>query len=58
MTTKHDIEDLISRVAELPDEAQDEFVRTLIEMRLGHLGRYDADDDERAAPASTGLSPL
>jgi hypothetical protein len=35
----------------LPEEAQAEFVESLVEMRLQHRGIYRLDDDEREALA-------
>jgi hypothetical protein len=54
MTTQAKVEALIRQAAELPDEAQAELVRSLVEMRMQHLGIYHLDDDERAALARSG----
>ena len=49
MTTRVRIEALIDQVFELPDDAQAEFVETLLDMRAQQLGIYQLDDDEREA---------
>jgi hypothetical protein len=49
MTTREKVEALIDQVAELPDDAQAEFVETLLDMRAQHIGIYRVDDDEREA---------
>ena len=51
MTTQQKVESLIREVSELPDEAQEEIVQSLVEIRAEHLGIYHVDDDERAALA-------
>jgi hypothetical protein len=40
---------LIQQTAELPEEAQAEFVQMLLEMRFQNAGVYQLDDEERAA---------
>ena len=47
--TKHSIEILLERIASWPEEAQDEFVKSLAEIERKHAGIYKLDDDERAA---------
>jgi len=42
------LEDLIERVAALPKAAQEEVVRSVIEIEQRHTGVYVLDDDERA----------
>lgn len=42
------LEDLIERVAALPKEAQEEVVRSVIEIEQRHTGVYELDDEERA----------
>ena len=42
------LEDLIERVAALPKEAQEEGVRSVIEIEQRHTGVYELDDEERA----------
>jgi hypothetical protein len=49
MTTREKVEALIEQVVKLPDDAQAEFVESLLEMRAEHLGIYHVDDDERDA---------
>ena len=51
MTTQQKVEDLYRQAVELPEEAQAELVRSLVEMRSQHLGIYHLDDGERAALA-------
>ena len=47
--TKHSIEILLERVASWPEEAQDEFVKSLAEIERKHAGVYRLNDEERAA---------
>jgi hypothetical protein len=54
MSIKQEIDDLIHRIADLPDEAQDELVRTIIGMRGEDLGFYDGEGDGRTAFARSG----
>ena len=42
------LEDLIERVAALPKEAQEEVVRSVVEIEQRHTGVYILDDEERA----------
>ncbi|HTV31159.1 MAG TPA: hypothetical protein VMF32_25725 [Xanthobacteraceae bacterium] len=51
MTTREKVEALIEQVSELPDDAQAEFVDSLLDMRAEQLGIYHLDDDEREALA-------
>ncbi len=47
--TKHSLEILLERIASWPDEAQDEFVKSLADIERRHAGVYKLSDDERAA---------
>jgi hypothetical protein len=51
MTSKHELQILIQRIAGLPEDAQAELLQSLVEMRANDLGVYELDDDERAALA-------
>ena len=51
MTTREKVEALIEQVSELPDDAQAEFVDSLLEMRAEQTGIYHVDDAEREALA-------
>jgi hypothetical protein len=51
MTTREKVEALIEQVSELPDDAQAEFVDSLLDMRAEQLGIYHLDDEEREALA-------
>lgn len=42
------LENLIDRVAALPKEAQEEVVRSVLEIEQRHMGVYQLDDEERA----------
>ena len=42
------LEILIDRVAALPKDAQEEIVRSVVEIEQRHKGVYTLDDDERA----------
>ena len=42
------LEILIDRVAALPKGAQEEIVRSVVEIEQRHTGVYTLDDDERA----------
>ena len=42
------LENLIDRIAVLPKEAQDEVVRSVLEIEARHLGVYQLSDEERA----------
>jgi len=42
------LEDLIERVAALPKAAQEEVVRSVVEIEQRHTGVYALDDQERA----------
>jgi hypothetical protein len=55
MTADERVEALIRRITELPPEAQEEVVETLIEMHAERLGIY-APDDARALPHPAGSS--
>ena len=54
MTTQEKVESLVRQVVALPEEAQEELVQALVEMRAEQLGIYQLDDDERAALARSG----
>ncbi len=41
------LENLMERVAALPKEAQEEVVRSVVEIEQRHTGVYRLDDDER-----------
>lgn len=43
------LENLIDRVAALPKEAQEEAVRSLVDIEERHTGVYTFGDEERAA---------
>ena len=45
MTTTEKLEALLNEAAELPDDAQTELVRSLVEMRVGSLPLDFHDDD-------------
>ena len=51
MASKHPLQNLIQRVAALPEDEQAELLQSLVEMRANDLGVYELDDDERAALA-------
>jgi hypothetical protein len=51
MTTREKVEALIEQVSKLPDDAQAEFVDSLLDMRAEQLGIYHLDDDDREALA-------
>lgn len=55
--TKHSLEILLERVASWPDDAQDEFVKSLADIERRHAGVYRLSDDERAA-VRRGLADL
>jgi hypothetical protein len=55
--TKHSLEILLERIASWPDEAQDEFVKSLADIERKHAGVYRLSDDERAA-VRRGLADL
>ncbi len=54
---KDSIEILLERVASWPEEAQDEFVKSLAEIERKHAGVYLLSDEERAA-VRRGLSDM
>jgi hypothetical protein len=47
--TRQGLEILLERVLTLPEEAQDELVRSVAEIESRHLGLYRLDDAERGA---------
>jgi predicted transcriptional regulator len=55
--TKHSLELLIERIASWPDEAQEEFVRSLADIERRHAGVYRLNEEERAA-VRRGLADL
>jgi hypothetical protein len=46
MTSEQQVDALIQQAAELPDEAQAELVKALVEMRSQHLGTDAFEDIE------------
>lgn len=55
--TKHSIQILLEHVASWPDEAQDEFVKSLAAIEHKHAGVYRLSAEERAA-VRRGLADL
>lgn len=55
--TKHSLEILLERIASWPDEAQDEFVKSVADIERRHAGVYKLSADERAA-VRRGLADL
>jgi transcriptional regulator of acetoin/glycerol metabolism len=49
MASKRQLQNLVQRIAALPEDEQAELLQSLVEMRANHLGIYELDDDERAA---------
>jgi hypothetical protein len=47
--TRHGLEILLERVSTWPEEAQEEFVRSVETIENKHLGSYRLSDAERAA---------
>jgi hypothetical protein len=47
--TKQGLEILLERVSTWPEEAQDEFVRSVADIESKHLGVYRLSDEERDA---------
>ena len=47
MTTEDKVEFLIQQASELPDEAQSELFKSLIQMLAPNLGTYETDDEDR-----------
>ena len=47
--TRQGLEILLDRVATWPEEAQEEFVRTIVNIEDRHLGPYRLSDAERDA---------
>jgi hypothetical protein len=47
--TRQSLEILLERISTWPDEAQEEFVRSLATIESKHLGPYRLSDDERNA---------
>lgn len=47
--TKHNLEILLERVASWPNDAQDEFVKSLADIERRHAGVYRLTADESAA---------
>jgi hypothetical protein len=43
------VESLLERVADWPEEAQAELVRSIVDIETKHFGVYKLSDDERAA---------
>jgi hypothetical protein len=55
--TRQGLEILLERVSAWPDEAQEEFVRSIADIEQKHLGPYRLSDDERQA-VRRGLSEM
>ncbi len=55
--TRHGFEILLERVSTWPEEAQEEFVRSIADIEERHLGPYRLSDDERIA-VRPGLSEM
>jgi len=55
--TRRGLEILLDRISAWPEEAQDEFVRSIAEIEERHLGAYRLSDDERNA-VRRGLADL
>ncbi|MEA2892511.1 MAG: hypothetical protein QOI05_3304 [Bradyrhizobium sp.] len=47
--TKQGLEILLARVSTWPEEAQDEFVKSVADIESKHLGVYRLSDEERDA---------
>jgi hypothetical protein len=47
--TKHGLDILLERVSTWPEEAQDEFVKSVTDIESKHLGVYRLSDEERDA---------
>jgi hypothetical protein len=47
--TRQGLEILLERVSTWPEEAQDEFVRSVADIESRHLGFYRLNDEERNA---------
>ena len=43
------VESIIDRVADWPEEAQEELMQSIVDIEAKHLGIYRLSDDERAA---------
>jgi hypothetical protein len=55
--TKQGLEILLERVATWPEEAQEEFVRSVADIETRHFGSYRLNDEERLA-VRRGLTEL
>jgi CHASE2 domain-containing sensor protein len=55
--TRQGIELLLERISTWPEEAQDEFVRSIANIENKHLGPYRLSEDERSA-VRRGLSEM
>jgi len=55
--TRQGIEFLLERISTWPEEAQDEFVRSIANIESKHLGPYRLSEDERSA-VRRGLSEM
>ncbi|HEX8167178.1 MAG TPA: hypothetical protein VF601_15520 [Beijerinckiaceae bacterium] len=51
MTKAEALEVLIERIAEWPEEAQNELMRSVLDIEQKHVGVYRLSDEERAAIA-------
>jgi predicted transcriptional regulator len=47
--TRQGLEILLERVSTWPEEAQDEFVKSVVDIESKHLGVYRLSDEERDA---------
>jgi hypothetical protein len=55
--TRQGLEILLERVSAWPDEAQEEFVRSVTDIETRHFGAYRLNDEERLA-VRRGLAEL
>ena len=55
--TRQGLEILLDRISTWPEEAQDEFVRSIADIEERYLGPYRLSDDERNA-VRRGLSDM
>jgi hypothetical protein len=54
MTTREKVQELLRQATDLPEEAQVDFIESLVEMRSRQTGVYHhLDDDERRALAES-----
>jgi predicted transcriptional regulator len=43
------VENILDRIADWPEEAQEELMQAIVDIEAKHLGVYRLSDDERAA---------